>query len=198
MKNIDIKGLVQGLQIARFSFVLVALLSLLGTVVSSLNQGLLSNLPVLLTVVFGVGLGLCLKASPGVGRPWIAGALVMAGFAVAVHFMPTMWLLRTVSFLGGFGLILARVVAVFAPFLSVIFFLMYLSSLGRCIENSEVAGHFLRLAFIPAVIILALLGSGFVPTDFAILVPIGSLVVGLMFVVSYSGAIAKLVRSLED
>lgn len=195
--DINTTDLSKGLQIARFSFVLLALVALVSPLSSALGTGLLSYLPTLLTLAFVAGLVLCMKASPGVGTPWIACSLGCLVLSVGVAFVPMMTLLQFLSFLGFLGLAVAGLLTAIMPFLAFTFFLVYLRVLAGECGQPDIAAHFYKLSFVPIITIVALVaGAAALPAELSLLAPLSALVVGLALVISYSGALGTLVQRL--
>ena len=196
-ENVNRKDLSKGLQIARFSFVILALISLGSALSSAFTTGPFSYLPTLLSLAFIAGLVICLKASPGTGTPWIVCSLVCLVISIGLAFVPKMALLGHLAFLGEAGFVLAGLLYLIMPFVAFTFFLVYLKVLAVTCEQPKIGFHFLRLSFVP-VAILALMAAGIfvLPAELALLAPLSAMVLGLVLVISFSGAVGTLVQRL--
>ena len=197
-QHINKNDLTKGLQFARFSFVLLALFSLVTPLSSALSRAPLSYLPFLLTGVFLFGQLLCYKGGNGIGKLWILGSMACQVFGVLLAFIPKLKLLQILSVFGSYGFVLAGLITVVFPLLSFPFFLVYLRILSQEFGLDELAGHFTRLIFVPILAILVLFGCVvFLSGALALLGPLSVLVLGLVMVISYSGAMAKLIQGLD-
>ncbi len=192
MQSTNNAQIILGLSLIRISIVTTVLLAL-----ASFVAPFLLKLLVLGSLAYLAGQVLCLLGTGNVGRTSI---LVALGTLAVGFVAPLVAEKAAMTFIEIFGLAGLTLLGLAGPLIqcsSMIALLLYLGTLGEYYSAPDLSSHFRRLIAVFLVMLILPVGGLLVMPQKAAVTLVATCVIALMFILSFSGGLARLIKAAQ-
>ncbi len=192
MKSTNDAQIILGLSLIRISIVATILLAL-----ASVVAPILLKLLVLGSLAYLAGQVLCLLGTGNVGKTLISIALGTLACGFVFGLVAEKATMTFIELFGLAGLVLVGLAGPLVQCSSMIALLLYLATLSEYYNASDLGSHFRRLIAVLVVMLFLPLGGALLMPQQMMVTGIATGVVALMFILSFSGSLARLIKAAQ-